>query len=232
MANLSKTRATRFFNLALGKFDNFTHKTDGLIGLGDGTPSVALNSLLWANSNGTLDITYFDDPAEGQLVFIGNLGAGGVNFNGANMYEQTSNSLLTNEFAGFIHHNSSWYEIFRSDQNVADEATTLVPVSATDARWTGTSTGNFDVTGLSFVNVLTGGGVIMRGLSGGVAGQRLTILAGGAGACTLTGCSGGGAGTFLSGSAGDLVMAASQSVTMIKSLNNLWCIDGSLLSQI
>ena len=136
MGNINKQNPTRFFTLALGKYDNFTHTTEGLIAAGDGTPSVSEYSLLWADSAGPLTISYFDDATEGQVVIVGNIGSSKVDFDGANLVEQNSAPILTGEFASFINHNSSWYELFRSQSNAVGGMLTVVPQ---DSNWYGTT---------------------------------------------------------------------------------------------
>ena len=105
---------SRFYSLALGKSMNFNARTDGLISPGDTTPDVTLYSLLWANTNSPMTITYFDNGVEGQLVAVGNLGSANIAFNGSGIYWIKSAPIATNEFATFIMHNSVWYELFRS----------------------------------------------------------------------------------------------------------------------
>lgn len=110
---------TRYHSLALGKYKNFQARTDGLIGVGDTTPSVALYSLLYADTAGALAITYFDDAEEGQLVGVLNLGTGDVTVSGAQIVAADSSALATNDIAFFVNHNSAFYELYRSHANSA-----------------------------------------------------------------------------------------------------------------
>ena len=66
---------SRFYSLALGKFKNFSARTDGLIAQGDTTPDVALNSLLYANNSSNVVITDFDNGEEGQVLCLINVGS-------------------------------------------------------------------------------------------------------------------------------------------------------------
>jgi len=117
---------TRFHSLALGKYKNFNARTDGLISVGDTTPDVSIYSLLYADTAGDLNITYFDNPEEGQIVQLINLGAGEVEFSGAQMLVTSSSKLYANDNISFIHHNSSWYETGRSLCSTVDVKTLSV----------------------------------------------------------------------------------------------------------
>jgi len=226
MGNLNRVNPSRFHQLALGKFDNFTHKTAGLIGLGDTTPDVSLYSLLWADTTGSLTISYFDNGCEGQLVLLGNLGTGEVDFDGANIVEQASSPIATNEFAAFVNHNSSWYELFRSKADSAQDITTVV--GSGDARWWGTSTGGFSATGLSFIQMNSAGKTVIKALSDGRVGQKITVA--NIGKADLHFCSGSGGthGTFVNASARTLVIPTSASINATFDGTN-WFIDSPTL---
>ena len=109
---------TRFHTFSLGKFQNFSARTDGLIGTADVTPTVGLYSLLYSNSANTIE--YFDDGAEGQLVKVVNLVDEPLNFSGDQMLVATSSNLWQNDTITFINHNSSWHEESRSNNSNLD----------------------------------------------------------------------------------------------------------------
>ena len=165
---------SRFFGLALGRYDNFNARTDGLIGLGDTTPSVELWSLLYANTNGNLNITYFDNPSEGQIVYLMNLGAGEVQFSGNQMKVADSSDLYANSNISFIHHNSSWYELSRSHTNQKNVYDVPITAGALDA--TPSVAGNVKV--LIFDSA---GNLVVTDFDDGHEGQQITCINRGAG---------------------------------------------------
>lgn len=110
---LNAPNPSRFHSIALGRFNNFQARTDGLIGESDTTPDVSLWSLLYANNSATTVISHFDNPSEGQLVKVINIGSD-LSFNGAQMILSDSSNLGVNGNIEFVYHNSSWYEAGRS----------------------------------------------------------------------------------------------------------------------
>ena len=110
----SPNNPTRFYSLALGKFDNFRSVSSGVIGLGDTTPSVKGLSLLYAQSGGTLTLSNFDDGSEGQLLVLVNAGSQ-LRYLTSGYLKVSTDALTFNGVATFINHyagNSSiWYQI-------------------------------------------------------------------------------------------------------------------------
>lgn len=206
MGNISKTNPSRFFQLAIGKFDNFTHKTDGLIALGDTTPDVSLYSLLYADTTGALDITYFDNPSEGQIVWLLNAGSGEVSFTGAQIYGSTSSPIEIHDSISFIHHNSSWYELYRSSNTRPEYLEVPVAASSSIAPC---------VIGRTVLNINSAGVTVLNALSDGHPGQVISIINEGKGDVYIRSGSGGTVGTFVHGSGLQIVMAASDSTMAI-----------------
>ena len=133
---------------------------------------------------------------------------------------------LQEEGLGFINHNSSWLELFRSN----NAPTGVLNVNAD--TWTNSTSRGISVAGVSVITFKStnAGEMCLQSLSGGVIGQRITILDKGGVLDILSG-SGGTVGTFLNASARPLVMSNSSSVNATYDGTN-WLIDGSLLSLI
>ena len=162
-----KMSVSRFYSLALGKFRNFSAKTDGLIAEGDTTPDVALNSLLYANNSSTVVITDFDNGEEGQLIHVINLGSSLSFLKGAELLAADSSNLAKNDNITFIQHNTVWYEISRK------------AASALEVRYTpelGADNQAPDVTNAKVLVINNSGATVLAGLSGGYVGQVLTIV--------------------------------------------------------
>ena len=151
---------TRFYSLALGKFKNFSAKTDGLIVDGDTTPDVSLNSLLYANSTNT--ISYFDNGEEGQVVHVINLASEFVTVQGAQIKTSDSASLYKDDSVTFINHNSAWYEIAR------DRKDRIVSVAQNDSAPS--------VKGVSVLVLTSTAPIVIKNLSDGYTGQQVLIL--------------------------------------------------------
>ena len=164
---------SRFYSLALGKEKNFYARTDGLIVAGDTTPDVSLHSLLYADTGGNLNITYFDNGVEGQIIHLINLGAGEVQFSGAQMLVTDSSDLYANDNITFLFHNSSWYELGREHSAAIDIRT----VAAGDATPT--------VQNTKTLIFNSAGALAVTDFDDGYEGQILRILNIGAGDVTL-----------------------------------------------
>ena len=112
---------SRFYSLGLGKYKNFTARTDGLITDADTTPDVSLYSLLYSNS--TNIITYFDNAEEGQIIVVTNVADEALAFSGAQMKVTDSSNLWQNDVITFINHNSAFLELSRSHGGQMEVAT-------------------------------------------------------------------------------------------------------------
>ncbi len=203
---------SRFHSLALGKFDNFKARTDGLISAGDTTPSVGLYSLLYANTAGALIISYFDDGSEGQVVKVINVGNGIVSFVGAQIKVTDSSGLGVDGTAEFISHNSAWYE------------TTRAQGAGADVRLIGTlGDATPTVSGTRLIVANSNGADTITNFDDGTTGQEITFLNIGAGAVTLQDSAGG---ILVADSGGNLVVTLSQSATMVQYSGN-WYVTGA-----
>ena len=120
----NRPNPSRFFGLALGRYDNFNARTDGLIAAADTTPDVSLYSLLYNSSANT--ITTFDNPSEGQIVSVINLVAEPLAFSGDQILVADSGKLYQNANITFICHNTAWYEISRSQPAAGGKAISYI----------------------------------------------------------------------------------------------------------
>ncbi len=154
---------SRFHSLALGRFNNFQARTDGLITDADTTPSVGLYSLLYSGSTNTL--SYFDDGSEGQIVKVINLVSEQMLFSGAQMKVANSAGLWgAGDNISFINHNSSWYETSRGVASNPE----VVTASAGDATPS--------VRGAELLIFNSGGAITVTDFDDGYAGQVLTVV--------------------------------------------------------
>lgn len=196
---------SRFYSLALGKSQNFNASTAGTIEAGDTTPDVSLYSLLYNLSTNT--ISYFDNAVEGQLISVVNLPAENCTLSGAQMKIADSSSLAQNNVITVICHNSSFYEVARTNVN---ETRTQTQASHT------ASSINLDNTDI-FVLVSTVK-LMIKGISGGYEGQQVTFIK--TNSCNTT-FDHSLTGLFISGSAQDLVMQPSDTCIATK-INGTW----------
>ena len=157
---------SRFYSLALGKFKNFTARTDGLISEGDTTPDVALNSLLYSNNSSTIIVTDFDNGEEGQIIHLINLGSALTLARGTELLTTDSSNLNINDSVTFVQHNTSWYELSRSKTGALNirYAPELPATSAPD------------VTNARVLVINNSGATTLTNLSGGYVGQVLTVV--------------------------------------------------------
>ena len=158
---------SRFYSLALGRFKNFSAKTDGLIAQGDTTPDVALNSLLYANNSSVVVITDFDNGEEGQLIHLINLGSNLSLQKGAELLVSNSANLAKNDNITLVNHNSVWYEISR---------TASANLDVIYASQLGADNQAPDITNAKVLVINNSGATVLAGLSGGYVGQILTIV--------------------------------------------------------
>ena len=158
---------SRFYSLALGKFKNFTARTDGLIAEADTTPDVALYSLLYVNNSSTIVVTDFDNGEEGQIIHLINLGSSLSFLRGTELLVTDSSNLNKNDSITFVQHNTSWYELSRSHASV---------LSVKTAGELGADNQAPDITNASVLIVNNSGATTLAGLSGGYVGQILTIV--------------------------------------------------------
>ena len=158
---------SRFYSLALGKFKNFSAKTDGLIAEGDTTPDVALYSLLYANNSSAVVVTDFDNGEEGQIIHLINLGSSLSFQRGAELLVVDSSNLNKNDSVTFVQHNTTWYELARSHASL---------LSIRTAGELGADNQAPDITNASVLIINNSGATTLAGLSGGYVGQVLTIV--------------------------------------------------------
>jgi len=113
---------SRFFGLALGKYDNFRSVSSGVIAAGDTNPDVSKISLLYAQTGGTLTLDNFDNGAEGQILVLVNCGTQ-IRYATSGYLKVSTDASATWTIDTFINHyttNSSvWYQVSKSI-NLAD----------------------------------------------------------------------------------------------------------------
>ena len=166
MSVADNKNVSRFYSLALGKYKNFSARTDGLISEGATTPDVALWSLLYANNSSTYVITNLTNGCEGQIVQLINLGSS-LSFNGSNFYLTDSSDLAKNDNISFINHNNVWYETGRSHSAAIDTKFSAELGADNQAP---------DITNTKVLVINNSGATVIAGLSGGYVGQVLTIV--------------------------------------------------------
>lgn len=162
---INRPNPTRIHSLALGKYDNFTSTSAGIIAAGDSAPSVGLYSVLYANTAGALTIDNFTDSSEGQLVLVVNKGSGAVSFSGTNIYRSNSAGLAQNDCVLFIKNASKWYEISKNYSGGDEVAIFTDSATAQSVR-------NKSVAILAYDNTAT-----LASLTNAYEGQRLILLA-------------------------------------------------------
>lgn len=166
------------YGAAYGPYGNVAY-TSGLMQFGndDSTPDVSNGSFFLTNNTGATTITYFDVTTPGGLVSQDHQGksftllindtATTIANAGQIFLPGTNAAYTTGALIQFIYYNSSWYatsveENLRSDvQNV-----TLL----------GTGAPNVDNAKLIIVTGSGGTTSVITGLSGGVAGQLVTVM--------------------------------------------------------
>lgn len=166
MSIADNKNVSRFYSLALGKYQNFKARTDGLISEGNATPDVSQYSLLYSNNSSTVVITNLTNGCEGQLVQIINLGSS-LSFNGSNFLLSDSSNLAKNDNISFINHGNVWYETGRSHSAGLDVK--YAPQLGADNQAP-------DITNAKVFIINNSGATILAGLSGGYVGQMLTIV--------------------------------------------------------
>lgn len=158
---------SRFYGLALGKYNNFKVRTDGLIGEADTTPDVSMYSLLYANNSSNVSITDFDEGSEGQIIYVVNLGSDLSFTRSSTMLVTDSSNLAKNDSISFIKHASAWYELSRSHS--ASSSIKYSSELVADNAYV-------DVTGAKVLVINNSGTTVLAGLSGGYVGQVLTVV--------------------------------------------------------
>lgn len=160
---------SRFYSLALGKYNNFQARTDGLIAEADAAPDVSMYSLLYANNSSTTVIKGFSNGAEGQIIYVINVGSD-LSFAGStNILITDSSNLTKNDSISFIKHASAWYELSRS-HSAASDIKYAIELSANNASIVG------GVANTRVLVINNSGATTISGLSGGYVGQVLTIV--------------------------------------------------------
>ena len=158
---------SRFYSLALGKYNNFKSNTAGLIAEADSSPDVSLHSLLYANNSSTIVIQDFDNGCEGQLIHLINVGSPLSFLKSAELLVKDSSNLAKNDNITFIHHNTSWYEASRRSSANLDILYSSELGADNQAP---------DVTNAKVLVINNSGATVLAGLSGGYVGQILTIV--------------------------------------------------------
>ena len=192
---------SRFHSLALGKYNNFQARTDGLIAEADVTPDVSLYSLLYANNSSNYSITGFDNGSEGQIIYVVNVGSDLSFTRSSTMLVTDSSNLIKNDSISFINHASAWYELSRSHSAAVDVRT----VAAGDATPT--------VQNTKTLIFNSAGALAVTNFDDGYEGQIITAVNKGAGAVTLTNDV---TKLVISGSAANYALAASGAVILVK----------------
>jgi hypothetical protein len=202
---------SRFHGLALGKYNNFYARTDGLIAESDAAPDVSMYSLLYANNSATTVVKDFSNGAEGQIVCVINVGSDLSFARGTNMLVSDSSNLVKDDSIIFIKHKTSWYELCRK-HTANSEIKYAIELSADNASIVG------GVANAKVLIIHNSGATVLTGLSGGYIGQILTVVNVGS-AVTLSH----NALILNQGSAGvGFVMAQSAAVTLIHIGGGKW----------
>ena len=149
-------------------------RTDGTVAAGDTTPDVSQYKVLYVDTGGNLNITYFDNGEEGQIIRLINLGAGEVQFSGAQMLVADSSDLYANDNISFLFYNSAWYEIGRKHSAAKNFRTAAA----------GDATPTVQNTNILVFN--SAGAISVTDFDDGYEGQLLTVINKGAGGVTLT----------------------------------------------
>jgi hypothetical protein len=170
---------TRFYSLALGKYNNFSATTDGLIADGDLTPDVSLNSLLYTTRATTSTISDFDNGGEGQLVMVQNRGTACVYFN-SSCVAANSGCIGPGQTITFKKNINKWYEVAKTGA-VAEPfligAEVLADSNATLSVGAGGSAASLIIDMNTKVLVLTRTArCVFKSFSGGYEGQVIRII--------------------------------------------------------
>ena len=160
---------SRFHGLALGKFNNFYARTDGLIAESDTAPDVSMYSLLYANNSATTVIKDFSNGAEGQIVVLINVGSDLGFAKSTNMLVSDSSNIVKDDSIIFIKHKTSWYELCRK-HTANTEVQFAIELSANNASIVG------GVANAKVLVIHNSGATVLTGLSGGYVGQILTVV--------------------------------------------------------
>lgn len=158
---------SRFYSLALGKYNNFQARTDGLIAEADTAPDVSMYSLLYANNSSNVVIKGFSNGAEGQVIVVINVGSDLSFAQSSTMLVSDSSNLTKNDSIIFIKHASAWYELCRKHTS-ASEVKYAAQLAADNAY--------VDVTNAKVLVINNSGATVLAGLSGGYVGQVLTVV--------------------------------------------------------
>jgi len=166
MSIADNKNVSRFHSLALGRYKNFSARTDGLISEGNATPDVSLWSLLYANNSSNVIITNLTNGCEGQIVQIINIGSS-LSFSGSNFLLSDSSNLAKNDNISFINHNNIWYETGRAHSSA---------LGIQYASELGADNQAPDITNARVFVIHNSDATVLAGLSGGYVGQVLTIV--------------------------------------------------------
>lgn len=160
--------------IALGKVGNFQARSDGLFSSTDTTPDVAAGSLFYSNNASATSITHFDNAEQGQLIKV--LCLDGVttlvNSSVLRLKDGQDVTAPTGSAWGFVYHNSTWFETYRS-YNTANQ------ITITSANVVGTA-GQLTISpAVSNVLVLGQAASLLtiKQMLGGYTGQMVTLLA-------------------------------------------------------
>ena len=172
--------ARTVYGTSLGRYGNFSARTDGLFTSGDTTPDVSLGTLFYTNNTSATAITYFDGiqqggligPEEGKQIKIIFLDTATTLVNGNRMLlSDTANTFPANSSIELMYHNSSWYEQGRS-RNVPITTQIFQPAVTAVAGSFGVNVTN--VKQLVIAN--SAAGDVLVSFSGGDIGQSVYVV--------------------------------------------------------
>ena len=156
---------------AYGPLYNFQARSDNCFAQSDATPDVSLGTLFYSINTTATIITDFDGGEEGQVItvimldnYTGLANSGELVLAGSGSFEGANNSIT------LIQHNTSWYEVSRS-QNSTGVYNYVSTGSASNAAM-------IDVKGVNIVTMLGSGAAPIKliGLSNGTIGQEVTLV--------------------------------------------------------
>lgn len=163
------------YSSALGSYQNFSSRTDGLFVSGNTAPNVADSTLFYSIPTSPTSIASFrgynNDLEEGQkiIVFCNDTRSTFVNSPGLRLLNGQNITCPAGTYLGFVYHNSVWYENFRS----MDTANTRSYSAGTFGNGTAAMIESNEVI---FTTSSVGNGIIVRRLFGAYIGQPLNIL--------------------------------------------------------
>jgi len=158
---------------AYGPYKNFQARSDNLLTQSDATPDVTLGSVFYAVNTGATVITDFDGGEEGQVITLIMIDGGSTSVanSGELVLAGSGDFSGNNNVISLIQHNTSWYEISRSQNQ------TSYVLSVQSGSNIAADVINVNGKTQIAVNTSTGAPVNIDSLSNGYDGQHVTVLA-------------------------------------------------------